>query len=573
MNTVGIDTETKGLGGEVYRLGLLHSSGTWYWLSLEEARDTTHWEEEIDEADAVVAHNVRYDARVMKRDLDFDFPWEKTHDTLVMAAMKKPGNAPKDLLSLSMEELDYDGHEDYVIDQYVEEHSLGSAYHKIPDGKLESYTQRQLLNTLMLYKKWRNSMPEPAYEVFERRILKPLLDMEQRGVKIDTKLLEESREKLSKEIEKIKNETYRLLDESDAQLPPEYDGLFGADLNLNSGQQVADILIAKGVDLPETDSSTEEKRRYSTAKDTLKARAGDDPFIQKLLDLREAEKLQSTYVENLLGYADENEVIHTNFTTTVTRTGRLSSRAPNLQNQAGHSESAKLIRQAFVPREGYRNVSLDYSQMEFRFAVYAAEDPVGMEEIDRGIDFHTAAASAIHEKDPEEITEEERTKAKHCNFALVYGAGVSKLMRSLGLDRSTAERILGKWSSHYQGIWNYKGRLEQNARRRGYIKLPYGRKLFVPEDLAYKSLNYACQGGCADIIKKALVEVWEFLKDKQSNLLLQIHDELVIEEHKDEDVVGEVCSIMRNASDLCPLDVDAEVWEGSWANKREIAPF
>lgn len=573
MNAVGVDTETAGLYGEITRLGILHSKGKWYWLSLEEARKETHWIEEINNADAVVAHNVRYDATVMRRDLDFEFPWDKTHDTLVMAAMLKPGNAPKDLLTLSMEELDYDGKQDLDVEDYVEENNLGSAYHKIPDSILEPYTQRQLLNTLCLYKKYRNRMPEPAYDMYERRILKVLMDMEERGVKIDTDILEESKTKLDEEINKIQDEIYTMLDEWDVKLPDKYDGLFGVDLNLNSGDQVADILISKGVDLPETASSTDDNPKYSTAKSTLKAKAGDEPFIDRLLDLREAQKLKSTYVENLLGYADDNEVIHTNFTTTVTRTGRLSSRSPNLQNQAGHSESAKLIRQAFVPRDNYRNVEIDYSQMEFRFAVYTADDPVGKEEIDRGVDFHTAAASAIYGKDPDDITKDERSVGKTCNFSIVYGAGVSKVQRSLDIPRSTAERIINKWASHYQGIWNYKNILESNAKQNGYIELPYGRRLFIPEDLAYKSLNYACQGGTADIIKKAMVEVGDLLENKLSNQLIQIHDAIVIEEHKDEDVVGDVCDIMRNTSDFCPLDVDAELWDGSWANKIEIAPF
>ena len=573
IDAVGIDTETEGLGGTITRLGMLCSSGKWYWLSLEEARNNNHWKKEIEETDAVVAHNVRYDAGVMKRDLDFEFPWHKTHDTMVMAAMIRPGNAPKDLLTCAMEELGYDGAEDIAVEDYVEEHDLGSAYHKIPDSILQPYTKRQLLNTLCLYKKWRKRMPEPAYDMFERVILKVLMDMEDRGVKVDTDVLEDSREKLNEEIRCIKDDIYEMLDEWDVDLPQKYDGLFGVDLNLNSGDQIADILIAKGVDLPETASSTEEKRRYSTSKGTLKSKAGDEPFVDRLLDLREAEKLQSTYVENLLGYADDNEVIHTNFTTTVTRTGRLSSRSPNLQNQAGHSESAKLIRRAFVPRDGFRNVEIDYSQMEFRFAVYASEDPVGMEEIDRGVDFHTAAAAAIYDKDPEDVTKDERSVGKTSNFAIVYGAGPKKIMRSLDVTRSTADRILNKWSSHYQGIWTYKSILESNARKNGYITLPYGRKLFIPEDLAYKSLNYACQGGTADIIKKAMVEVGDYLSNKRSNQLLQIHDAIVIEEYEDEDVVGDVCKIMRTASDFCPLDVDAEVWDGSWANKVEIAPF
>jgi DNA polymerase-1 len=573
VKIAAFDTETAGLGGTVHRLGVLTSDGLWYWYSLEDARRNSDWREELYTSDAIVAHNIKYDAKVMGRDLNFSLPWGHAHDTMVMAALRRPAHTPKDLLSLSMEEFDYDGAEDLVVDEYNDSHDLEGDYSKIPDSVLEPYTRRQLLNTLLLFKKFRSSMPEGCYDI-ERLVIKYLTKMEERGVLIERSILESAHEKLDMEIAKIKNDIFTNADTWDVSLPIELSGLFGVDFNLNSTDQLSKVLIARGFDLPETASSSPAKRRYSTAEKTLKKIAGDDPFVGRLLDLRESEKLQGTYVEGLLTAADANGIISPNFSTTVTSTGRLSCSSPNLQNVAGRSESAKIVREAFVARKGFTNVSFDYSQIEFRLAIFLSQDTNGIHEFENNIDFHTAAAAAIFGKHPEEVTKKERSTGKTINFAIIYGAGPAKIASNLGVTERRAWDILESYSSHYGTLWRFKDKLEKFARRNGYIELPFGRHLYIDDNHSYKAFNYLIQGGAADVIKKAMVDVGEALEHHYSNMLLQIHDELVVEIHKTErDMIPEVARLMTETTGLCPLDVDVEEWDGNWANIKPLAPF
>jgi DNA polymerase-1 len=565
---VGIDTETKGLGGTIHRVGMLTSDSRWFWLSLEEARSNTEWLEIIDDADAILAHNVRYDARVMRRDLEFCFPWDKTHDTMVVAAMNINGSEPKDLLSLSMKYLGYDGKADIDVDEYKEAHGIVSDYSKIPDSVQEPYTQQQLLNTMSLWVYWRKRLPE-SYWDFEQQLTPAMMRMEDRGVPLDTRVLRESKVKLQARIEDLKSEIFELADQWNVSLPLEYDGLFGVDFNLSSGKQLAEVITCLGYELPTTKSGN-----LKTDERTLKKVCGDDPFVGKLFELREATKLQSTYIENLLECVDDDDILRPSFFSTRTRTGRLSSSNPNAQNISSHSESAKMVREAFVSRSGFTTYTLDYSQIELRASAFLSEDPVAIDEYKRGIDFHTATAASVLNKHPDDVTKEERQKGKTINFATVYGAGAKRIARQLGVSDRVGERIVNRYSNHYQHMWTFKDKLVYKARQRGYVELPWGRKLRIDEQYAYKAFNYFIQGACADIIKKAMVVVDEFLSDYLSNLLLQIHDELDIEEHYSEpELVYEVKGLMEGVTDLCPLDVDIERWEGSWANKVELPPF
>lgn len=566
---VGFDVETAGLGGELHRLGILGSDNSWVWLSKEEALKDQSWKATFEKADLIVAHNIRYDVRTIKRDLNYDFPWSKAVCTMVMAALCAKAGAPKDLLTLSMEHLDYSGKEDMDLDIWKKDHGIKGDYSQIPDSVLEPYTKQQILNTLCLYVHW-HSKVEPHYLKTEMGTVKVLMDMEDRGVLLDVDLLQEAREDITEHIENLKTTLYSIADDHwEHALPQEYDGLFGVDFNLDSPQQIGEILSNRGFDLPTTDSGTQ----HSTSKENLKKFCGGDEFIEGLLDYREAMKLRSTYIDSLLDLADEQGELHPNFHTTVTRTGRLSCSGPNLQNVAGHSEAARLVRQAFVSRPHYTNYGADYSQIEFRLAVFIAQDAAGLKAFQEGIDFHTAAASLIFDKSPKDVTERERFIAKTFNFSVIYGAGPTRIAAQLGILQSEAEAILDVYSSQFQELWDYKSSVEKYAAHHGVIQYPMGRTVRVDRNQSYKALNYIIQGTASDITKLAMVEIGEYLEDKKSNLLLQIHDELIFEEHEDEDVKGDICKIMQGVSDLCPLDVDLERWNGSWADKEELAPF
>ena len=563
---LALDTESAGLGERIHRLGILTSNDDWLWLSLEQARTDTRWKKLIEQAEVVVGHNIiKYDARIIKRDLNFDLPREKVHDTLFMAAMHVPGDEPKDLLSLSMKFLQYDGQKDAVLHEAMGDDAWNLS--KTTDQMLEDYCQQQLLNTLCLFVYFRKSTPQGPYDT-ERFLNWALAKMEARGVLVSRGKLEESRAALGSRIDELRSELYTLADGWQSSLPQQYRGMFGVDFNPNSPSQIGEILHARGFDLPEN-----AKHVWSTSEENLTKLCGGDPFVMHLLELREAAKLKGTYVDGLLKCIAEDGCVHPNFSSTVARTGRLSCSDPNLQNVAGISKSAALIREAFRSRKFYNTYSIDYAQIEFRLAVFLSQDPIGLDEYNRGLDFHTATAAAIFNVPYEQVTKAQRFAAKTINFAIIYGAGADKIALMLNTPASKAASMLDKYAQHYAGMWEYKKRAMWRASRTHAVLLPHGRVLHIDKDDAYKAFNYEIQGGASEILKMAMVRIDELLADAWTHMLLQIHDELVVEQHIAENYLPDICHIMRTISNVCPLDVEVGRWEGSWANQKVEAPF
>ena len=362
-------------------------------------------------------------------------------------------------------------------------------------------------------------------------------------------------------------------------LTQEIYGLCGEEFNVNSTQQLGSILFEK-LQLPVYKKT---KKGYSTDVDILEKLKGEHPVIEKILEYRSLTKLNSTYVAGLIPYIHEQDgCIHSYFHQTITATGRISSTEPNLQNIPARMELGKQIRKAFVAKEGYVFIDADYSQVELRVFSSMANATQMMEAFIEDKDIHAKTASDIYHVPLEEVTKSMRRTAKAVNFGIIYGISSFGLSEDLGINVSEAKKFIDQYLEAFPGISEYMEREKEAAYKNGYVKTLMNRRRVIPE-LQSKNymvrssgermaLNTPIQGTAADILKKAMVELYDSLNEKKlkSKILLQVHDELILNVHKDEvDVVkGLVRDIMENAFQLnVPLKVDIEIGDNWYEAK------
>ncbi len=407
-------------------------------------------------------------------------------------------------------------------------------------------------------------MEELFYNI-ELPLIKVLASMEYVGFKININVLEELKEEFNKKIDKLTEEIYTLS---------------GEEFNINSPKQLGEILFNR-LDLPVIKKT---KTGYSTNAEVLDKLKGKHPIIEKILEYRQIVKLKSTYVDGLIDLVDkETKRIHSSFNQTVTNTGRISSTEPNLQNIPIKTEEGRKIRKAFVTQsEDYILIDGDYSQIELRVLAHITEDKKLQEAFYGNEDIHLKTASEVFEVPKEEVTSILRNRAKAVNFGIVYGISDYGLSRDLDIPRKEAKNYIDKYLENYGGVKIYMDSIVELGKKQGYVDTILKRRRYLPE---LKSRNYAVrsfgervalntpiQGSAADIIKVAMVEIYNELerKNMKSKLILQVHDELIIEAHKDE--VEEVKNIMKNVMENCvklnvPLEVDMQMGE-SWYDTK-----
>ncbi len=399
-----------------------------------------------------------------------------------------------------------------------------------------------------------------AYEM-EFPLVRVLTDMERRGIRVDEDMLGELGAMLDKELEVLQRDILVLAGES---------------FNINSTQQLGEILFEK-LGLPvKTKTST---GKPSTKESVLKDLAVEHPMPGMILDYRELAKLQSTYVSALVALVHPvTGRIHTSFNQTVAATGRLSSSDPNLQNIPVRTETGREIRKAFVPKVGWMLMSADYVQIELRILAAMSGDENMKEAFARGEDIHTDAAARIYGIKPGAVTREQRRKAKEVNYGIPYGISPWGLSRRLRLPMGEAKKLIDTYNRSYPAVARYLNAQVETARRMGYAETLLGRRRYLP-DLRSKNarsrgfaeraaVNMPIQGTQADMIKIAMVRLRERLLDEkfESRMLLQVHDELVLEAPEGElDAVRElVREEMAGALDLdVPIAVDIGVG-GNW---------
>lgn len=407
------------------------------------------------------------------------------------------------------------------------------------------------------------NMENLLYNV-EQPLTKAIALMETEGFNIDKNMLQSLGEKFKEEIDTLTKDIYELAEES---------------FNINSPKQLGKILFEK-LDLP---AMKKTKTGYSTNAEVLEALKEKHPIIEKILYYRQITKLYSTYIEGLKAVVDIDGKIHSNFTQTVTTTGRLSSTEPNLQNIPIKYENGRAIRKVFIPHnEDCVILSADYSQIELRVLAHISGDENLIDAFKHSSDIHTKTASEVFGVPVEEVTKTMRSNAKAVNFGIVYGIGDFSLSQDLGITKAQAKEYIDTYLKRYPKVKDYMDKVVVDAEETSYVTTILNRRRFIPEvkssNKVVKALgkrlamNAPIQGSAADIIKIAMVNVNNKLKEKalKSKLILQVHDELILNVYKDEleEVSYLVKSEMENVLSLSvPLEVDVSVGENWYEAK------
>lgn len=402
---------------------------------------------------------------------------------------------------------------------------------------------------------------ENLFHNIEMPLIVVLADMEYNGFKVDTNRLNELSGEFSVRIAKITEEIY-----AEA----------GEEFNINSTKQLSIILFEK-FKLPPTKKT---KTGYSTDVEVLEALFDKHPIIEKILLYRKLLKLKSTYIDGLISLINpKTGRIHSKLNQTITATGRLSSTDPNLQNIPIKTEDGREIRKAFVPRDDdYVLVDADYSQIELRVLAHISGDQGLINAFKNNEDIHQRTAAEVFGVDRDMVTPLMRNRAKAVNFGIVYGISNFGLSRDLKITRKEAKVYIDSYFERYPKVKEYMGEIAHSGKEKGYVKTLLNRIRYIPELSSRNAIqrnfgermamNTPIQGSAADIIKIAMVNIYKELKDKKlkSKLILQVHDELIIEAHKDE--VSEVVELVKNKMEKAltlkvPLAVDLNIGE-SW---------
>lgn len=485
-----------------------------------------------------------------------------TFDAIIGQYLIDPSQSNYSINNLSEEYLNF-----YGID---EEELLGKGRNKKSFKELKEEDRVDYLSFIIgsLYKLEgkmkklikKDNMEELFYQV-ELPLIEVLASMEYTGFKIDRKELERLGEEYNKEINSLTEEIHQMA---------------GMEFNLNSPKQMGEVLFEK-LGLPVIKRT---KTGYSTNMEVLEKLKPQHPIIEKILRYRQIVKLKSTYIDGYINLINEKtKRIHSRFNQTITTTGRISSTEPNLQNIPIRTEDGRKIRKAFIAQKpDYTLVDADYSQIELRVLAHISQDEKMIAAFKNNEDIHTKTASEVFHVPMEEVDGRLRDNAKAVNFGIVYGISDYGLSRDLDIPRKEAREYIDKYLENYKQVKEFMARTVENGKEKGYVETLLHRRRYVPELKARNfnvrsfgeriAMNTPIQGSAADIIKIAMVRVYKELKKRglKSRLLLQVHDELIIETHKSEidEIQLMLKEIMEDAIRLdVPLKVDIQIGD-SW---------
>lgn len=404
----------------------------------------------------------------------------------------------------------------------------------------------------VLRQKLRDTKMDTLFRDIEMPLVFTLFDMEQNGIRVEADALKQYGDQLAGKIAELEKEIYEEAGET---------------FNINSPKQLG-VVLFENMKLP---GGRKTKTGYSTAADVLEKLAPEHPVVAKILEYRQYTKLKSTYADGLANYIQDDGRIHGKFNQTITATGRISSTEPNLQNIPVRMELGRLIRKVFIPEEGYRFVDADYSQIELRVLAHCSGDEHLIQAYKEQSDIHRITASQVFHIPFDEVTPQQRRNAKAVNFGIVYGISSFGLSQDLSITRKEAAKYIDDYFATYPGIKTFLDHAVTHAKEEGYVVTLFGRRRPVPELSSSNfmqrlfgervAMNSPIQGAAADIIKIAMIRVNQRLKDQKmkSRLVLQVHDELLIEAYEPE--LDEVQNIlkeeMEHAAELkVPLEID-----------------
>ncbi len=488
-------------------------------------------------------------------------PGEIAFDTAIAAYVLDPSRSNYHLNTLS---LDYLGESVLSLKDHLVEGTQMDLFEDFHE-KYRAYGLLWCGQTIALKNILKKEIEKfEAQEVFyqiEMPLIPVLASMEREGFSVDPQILIQIGVEIGDQLEGLTAKIYELA---------------GMEFNVNSPQQLSQVLFEE-LGLPHGKKTT---KGYSTGADVLEMLVEKHPIIPLVIEYRTLSKIKSTYVEGLLPLVHEDGKIHAHFQQTVAATGRISCTEPNLQNIPIRQELGRRIRKAFVAGQNHRLMGADYSQIELRILAHLSEDEIMLDGFNRGEDVHRITAAKVLGIPEEEITPEQRGRAKAVNFGVIYGMSGFGLSEELSISRMEAEKYIKQYFEKYHKVKEFLDHLVIEGKEQGYSKTIFNRKRPLPEISASNymvrqmgerlAMNSPIQGSAADIIKIAMIKVYERLQQEElkSRLILQVHDELIIRvAHGEEEKVRQVlCESMENAVTLkVPLAVDfhmGEDWYG-----------
>lgn len=506
-----------------------------------------------------IGHNIKFDALVLENHgvilQGYGF------DTMIASWLANPGGFSHGLKSVAYQELGVTMQE---ITELIGRGQKQISMADVPVTDVANYACADADMTYRLYthllKKLKANNVMQVFTRYEMPLIRVLAQMERNGVLVDTKYLAVMSEELGKTIDTVTKEIYLSI---------------GHEFNINSPKQLAEILF-EDLKLP---AVTKTKTGYSTDEAVLKSLKGAHPIIEPLLTYRELTKLKSTYIDALPTLVNaKTGRLHTSFNQTGAASGRLSSSDPNLQNIPIKSELGAKIREAFVAPKGSVIASLDYSQIELRILAHLSQDPVLVNAYKRGQDVHTLTASVIYGITEDKVTPQMRRSAKTINFALMYGMSAFGLAQAISIPRADAQAFIDRYFASYAGVKKFFEQVTSKAYQEGFVETISGRRRYIPELHSSipnirragerMAINLPMQGTNADIIKLAMIEIQDYLNEKQfkTKMMLQVHDELVFEipKHEVQIVIPPIRDYMVNAVKLSvPIAVECKIGN-SW---------
>ena len=575
--TVAFDCETDSLNTitcKIQGFSLCRKKGSAVYVPLAQDEHSLFDSEKIEKKSAfaelkrifnqpdlkIIMHNGKFDLKALASNGLFEnnkIEYKcKLIDTMIATWLLNPDRNGKN--SYSLEWLS----ETFLHLKGIEFSSIvkkGQTFADVPLDQAVPYASEDADFTLQLWEflseRFKDERRQKLFEL-EMQLLPILANMELAGIHLDSKALHEYNAELTNGIENIENEIYKEV---------------GHPFNIASPKQLQTVLFEERKLKPEKKTKT----GYSTDTSVLEELAHYDSVPKMILEFRELSKLQSTYVETLPEMTDKNGRIHTDFVQTGTATGRLSCRDPNLQNIPVRNEAGRRIRSSFTAPKGKVLISADYAQIELVVLAHLSGDKNMRQAFIEGTDVHKATAALIFGVKPEEVTAEMRRTAKTINFGVIYGMSAFRLANDLGISRTQAAQFISSYDQLYAGITNFKAQTILNAETNGYVETILGRRRPIMNinsrnkvekaGAERMAINTPVQGSAADIVKKAMIEVDSALKEMNNGakLLLQVHDELILECPDEQKTVEETIALvkdkMENAVKLnVPLRVSIE---------------
>ena len=579
---VSIDTETNSLNAnlaELVGISLSVNEKEAFYLPLKHSLDTNNNFKNLDlqkvfpilkkilEDDSIIkiGHNIKYDKIIFSR---IGINLNPVDDTMLLSYVLDTGKFRHNLDDLAKIYFNYE------TIKYKDVVGVGKKEKKFNEVNIKDayiYAAEDADITLRLYKILKKRIISEkllsVYEYIEKPLINVLAEIEKKGIKVDVKRLKNLSLVFQKKLSKIEKEIFKLS---------------SIEFNIASPKQLGEILFNKlGLEGKKKGKSG----AYSTSVDVLENLSYQGHKIAEfLLEWRQISKLLNTYTYSLINEVNKKTLrIHTSYSMAATSTGRLSSTGPNLQNIPIRTDEGKKIRNAFISEKGFKLVSLDYSQIELRLLAHIGKVEDLKKAFDQNIDIHKKTASQIFNVELKDVDDDLRRKAKTINYGIIYGISAFGLAKQLNIQRSEADLIIKEYFKNYKGILNYINETTDFCKKNGFVKTLFGRECYIEginnknssfRNFAIRAaINAPIQGSAADIIKKAMINIYKFLKEKKtkSKMILQVHDELLFEmcESEINYLSMDIKKIMENSSlpeiklDI-PLIVD--IGQGSnWA--------